>query len=219
MISAVSDLRVLIRGGGEMASGIAYRLHLCHMKVLITETEAPTTVRRTVAFAEAVYQGSQTVEGVRAVKVGTVREAERAWKEGAIPLFIDPEAKTREAVRPQVVVDAIMAKKSTGTNKAYAPFVIAVGPGFCAGVGEPAPRTRCAKWARKRRGQAGGRGQLRSCAPSRLSASRGRRGTRPSRRAPSGCSRWSWRRRSAVSPRPRRRRRCPRGRRRRPLRA
>lgn len=117
-----------------MASGIAYRLHLCHMRVLITETAAPTTVRRTVAFAEAVYQGSQTIEGIQAIKVATLEEASWVWEKGAIPLFVDPEAKVRETVRPGVVVDAIMAKRSTGTDKSYAPVVIGVGPGFTAGV-------------------------------------------------------------------------------------
>lgn len=134
MASVFPELKVLVRGGGEMASGIAYRLHLCHMKVVITETSAPTTVRRTVAFAEAVYQGSQTVEGVQAVKVSAPDEAYRVWERGAIPLFVDPEARVREALRPVVVVDAIMAKRCTGTDKSYAPVVIGVGPGFTAGA-------------------------------------------------------------------------------------
>ena len=131
---SVSDIIVLVRGGGEMASGIAYRLHRCHMKVLITEVAAPTTVRRTVAFAEAVYRGRQTIEGVEAVRVSSAADASAAWEKGAIPLFVDPEAKVREAIHPQVVVDAIMAKRETGTNTSYAPLVIGVGPGFVAGV-------------------------------------------------------------------------------------
>lgn len=134
MALSFSELRVLVRGGGEMASGIAYRLHLCHMKVVITETPAPTTVRRTVAFAEAVYQGSQTIEGVEAVKVSAPEEAYRVWERGAIPLFVDPDASMRAVLRPAVVVDSIMAKRTTGTDKSYAPIVVAVGPGFTAGV-------------------------------------------------------------------------------------
>ena len=117
-----------------MASGIAYRLNRCHMKVVITEVAAPTTVRRTVAFAEAVYRGRQTIEGVEAVRVDSAADADAVWEKGAIPLFVDPEAKVREAIRPHVVVDAIMAKRETGTNPAYAPLVIGVGPGFVAGV-------------------------------------------------------------------------------------
>lgn len=131
---ALQELKVLVRGGGEMASGIVHRLSRCHMKVLITEVAAPTTVRRPVAFAEAVYQGSHEIEGVRAIKVSSPEQAPGIWRDGAIPLFVDPEAKVRQAIRPTVVVDAIMAKKNSGTNKGYAPLVIGVGPGFTAGV-------------------------------------------------------------------------------------
>lgn len=130
----LSNLTVLIRGGGEMASGIAYRLHQCHMKVLITEVEAPTTVRRTVAFAEAVYDGSQTIEGVKAIRVSSLQGAEEVWSGGAIPLLVDPQAKIRDAVKPAVVVDAIMAKKNSDTTISDAPLVIGIGPGFKAGV-------------------------------------------------------------------------------------
>lgn len=128
------ELKVLVRGGGEMASGVAHRLHVCHMKVVITETSAPTTVRRTVAFAEAVFQGSHTIEGVQAVKVSAPEEAYRVWERGGIALFVDPDASVRAALRPVVVVDAIMAKRHTGTGKFFAPVVIGVGPGFTAGV-------------------------------------------------------------------------------------
>lgn len=116
-----------------MASGIAHRLNRCHMKVLITEVPAPTTVRRTVAFAEAVFQGRHAIEGVEAVKVSSLEEAHRVWKKGEIPIFVDPEAKVREAILPEVVVDAIMAKRNSGTNLSFAPLVIGVGPGFIAG--------------------------------------------------------------------------------------
>ena len=128
------DLKVLIRGGGEMASGIAYRLHRCHIKVMITEVAAPTTVRRMVAFAEAVYRGSHAVEGVKAVKVSSPEEIYKVWDNGGIPLIVDPEGKVREFIRPAVVVDAIMAKRNTGTDRSHAPLVIGVGPGFTAGV-------------------------------------------------------------------------------------
>jgi len=129
-----TDLVVLIRGGGEMASGIAHRLYQCHFKVLITEVEAPTAVRRTVAFAEAVYDGSQTIEGVEAVRVENQEEAQKAWERGAIPLFVDPQAKIREMLKPAVLIDAIMAKKNSGTKITDAPLVIGVGPGLTAGV-------------------------------------------------------------------------------------
>ena len=134
MALSLSDLKVLVRGGGEMASGIAYRLQRCHMKVLITEVAMPTAVRRAVAFAEAVYRGSHAVEGVEAVRVDSPAEAYKIWERDAIPLLVDPEAKVREAIRPEVLVDAIMAKKKTATDKSYALLVIGVGPGFIAGV-------------------------------------------------------------------------------------
>lgn len=117
-----------------MASAIAHRLHRAHMKVFITEVPTPTTVRRMVAFAQAVYQGSHIVEGVLAVRVSSAEEAYRAWENNAIPLFVDPEARSREALQPLVIVDAIMAKRNTGTAKSHAPTVIGIGPGFTAGV-------------------------------------------------------------------------------------
>lgn len=126
-------MTVLVRGGGEMASGIAHRLSRCHMRVAITEVAQPTTVRRTVAFAEAVFEGRHTIEGVEAVKVSSVEEAKEVWQKGGIPLFVDPEAKARDVIRPEVLVDAIMAKKNTGTDKSQARVVIGVGPGFTAG--------------------------------------------------------------------------------------
>src|SRR5688500_8168485 len=112
MTLSISELIVLIRGGGEMATGIAHRLHRCHMRVLITEITMPTSVRRNVAFAEAVYEGAHTVEGVEAVRVASCGEAYMAWKRNQIPVFVDPEASIREILKPVVVVDAIMAKKN-----------------------------------------------------------------------------------------------------------
>jgi xanthine dehydrogenase accessory factor len=130
----LSDLKILIRGGGEIASGIAHRLHQCHMRILITETEVPTAVRRTLAFAEAVYEGAQTVEGVKALRVDSLKQAFAVWKSGDIAVIVDPEAESREEIRPTVLIDAIMAKKNHNTTIADAPLVIGVGPGFTAGI-------------------------------------------------------------------------------------
>jgi xanthine dehydrogenase accessory factor len=134
MSERLSDLRVLIRGGGEMASGIAHRLHQCHMRILITEAETPTAVRRTVAFAEAVYDGVQIVEGVKALRVNDVDEAFGAWESGGIPLIVDPGAQSRHQIRPAVIVDATMTKKNYSTTIYDAPLVIGVGPGFTVGT-------------------------------------------------------------------------------------
>jgi xanthine dehydrogenase accessory factor len=133
MTLSISELIVLIRGGGEMATGIAHRLHRCHMRVLITEIIMPTSVRRNVAFAEAVYEGAHTVEGVEAVRAASCDEAYMAWKRNQIPVFVDPEASIREILKPVVVIDAIMAKKNGVARLTDAPLVIGVGPGFTAG--------------------------------------------------------------------------------------
>ncbi len=127
-------LRVLIRGGGDLASGVAYRLHRAGFPVLITEIETPLAVRRTVAFAEAVYQGEVRIEGITARRVITVSEVLASWTRGEIPVKVDPQARIREMMDFTVVVDAIMAKRNTGTRLTDAPLVVALGPGFVAGV-------------------------------------------------------------------------------------
>jgi xanthine dehydrogenase accessory factor len=134
MTVSISELIVLIRGGGEMATGIAHRLHCCHMRVLITEIAMPTSVRRNVAFAEAVYEDVQIVEGVKAIRVGSCDEAYATWKQNQIPVFVDPEASVRKILKPAVIVDAIMAKKNGVARRTDAAVVIGVGPGFTAGV-------------------------------------------------------------------------------------
>ena len=133
MTAGLLDVCVLIRGGGEMASGVAHRLHQCRMNVLITEITAPTAVRRTVAYAEAIYRGCHTIENVKSVRASTVREAHELWDEGMIPIFIDPSAAIRHEVNPGVIVDAIMAKRGSSTTILDAPLVIGIGPGFIAG--------------------------------------------------------------------------------------
>jgi xanthine dehydrogenase accessory factor len=134
MARRISELKVLIRGGGEMASGIAHRLRRCHMDVMITEIDAPTAVRRTVAFAEAIYDGAQTIEGITARRAHSLAEIYLAWKRGEIPVVVDATAAIRHEVKPAVMIDAIMAKENCGTNISDAGLVIGVGPGFHAGV-------------------------------------------------------------------------------------
>jgi xanthine dehydrogenase accessory factor len=134
MAVAISQLMVLIRGGGEMATGIAHRLHRCQMRVVITEIGTPTSVRRKVAFAEAVYEGAQTVEGVKAVRVASCEEAYAVWQQDQIPVFVDPDASIREILKPAVLVDATMTKKTGAAKLTDAAVVIGVGPGFTAGI-------------------------------------------------------------------------------------
>jgi xanthine dehydrogenase accessory factor len=125
---------VLIRGGGDLASGVAWRLHHCGFRVLVTEIEEPMAVRREVSFCEAVYDGTVEVEGVTAVLVKKPDEAPKIWDRGRIPVIVDPLCRCREALSPAVLIDAILAKKNLGTSINDAPLVIALGPGFEAGM-------------------------------------------------------------------------------------
>ena len=127
-------VRVLVRGGGDLGSGVVYRLYRAGFPVLVTEIPTPLVVRRTVAFAEAVYAGEVQVEGIIGRRVTTVEEVESAWREGIVPVMVDPEGEVRTQVPFAVVVDAIMAKRNTGTRITDAPLVVALGPGFTAGV-------------------------------------------------------------------------------------
>lgn len=123
---------VLIKGAGDLATGIAYRLFRSGFSVVMTELAQPMVIRRTAAFAEAVFAGTAVVEDVVAVKtefadVVTVLQA------GKIPVVVDPEGKLVHKLKPVVVVDAILAKRNIGTHIEDAPIVIGIGPGFTAG--------------------------------------------------------------------------------------
>jgi xanthine dehydrogenase accessory factor len=128
------ELVVLIRGGGEVASGIAYRLHLHHLRVCLTEIAAPVAVTRGTTFSEAVFDGVKEIMGVKAELVPAQQEEiHRVWQQENIPVIIDPEASIKDKIKPDILVDAMMAKKKTDTMIADAPLVIGVGPGFYAG--------------------------------------------------------------------------------------
>ena len=125
---------VLIRGAGEVASGIAYRLHLNRFKVCLLEISSPVAVTRGTTFSEAVYNGTKEIMGVKAELVPTQPgDILQAWQRGNIPIVIDPEVSIKDKLKPDVLVDAMMAKKKTSTRITDAPLVIGVGPGFYAG--------------------------------------------------------------------------------------
>ncbi len=128
------DESVVVRGGGDIASGAIYRLHQCGFRVAVLELPQPLVVRRTVAFAQAVVDGEITIEGVKAVRVDGVEELKAAWNQNCIPVLVDPEATILERLQPDVVVDGTLAKKNLGTRREMAPITIALGPGFTAGV-------------------------------------------------------------------------------------
>lgn len=130
----LSGLTVVIRGAGEMASGVAWRLFQAHFRVLLTEIPQPLAVRRGVSFCEAVYEGRQTVEGVEAVLVHRPEDATGVWQSRRIPLLLDPDLSQSLRLKPEVLVDAILAKKNLGTRITQAPLVVGLGPGFRAGI-------------------------------------------------------------------------------------
>ena len=134
---------IVIRGAGDLASGIAVRLHSAGADIVMTDVAEPTSVRRTVCFSEAVRLGEATVEGVRGVLCRGADEALRVARGDAngkkdIAVLVDPEGSCISRLRPEVVVDAILAKVNLGTTKDMAPIVIGVGPGFHAGTSSSA---------------------------------------------------------------------------------
>jgi len=130
----IDEVIVLIRGAGEMASGVAHRLHQSHFKVCMLEIPHPIAVRREVSFCEAIYEGEKEVEGVRSKFISKPEEILSVWKDEKIPILVDPDGeKTRRFIKPDAFVDAIMAKKNLGTHIKKAPLVIGLGPGFSAG--------------------------------------------------------------------------------------
>jgi xanthine dehydrogenase accessory factor len=130
---SVSNLKVLIRGGGELASAVAYRLAQSHFSIIMTETPHPEAVRRNVSFCEAVYDSEKTVESLTTRLVHSADEVFTTWQEGKLALIVDPEARIKEAIKPDIVIDAIIAKRNLGTKITDAPLVIGLGIGFTAG--------------------------------------------------------------------------------------
>lgn len=147
-----NNLLIICRGAGDLSTGIIHRLHRAGYRVIALETDYPAAIRRQVSFCEAVYDGSAAVEGVTARLVPALTDAENdtetahiaseKWSRSAIeavleagevPLLIDPEGESIELLKPDVVIDAIIAKKNLGTTINMAPLVIGVGPGFTAG--------------------------------------------------------------------------------------
>ena len=124
---------VVIKGAGDIASGIAIRLFRSHFDIVMTDLPAPTAVRRTVAFSEAIRLGCASVEDVAAERAESIDGIRRCLSKGVIPVVPDPKASIIKELGPDVVVDAILAKRNTGTCINDAPLVIGIGPGFTAG--------------------------------------------------------------------------------------
>ncbi len=124
---------VMIRGGGDLATGVAARLHRSGFAVVVTEIAHPLAVRRLVALAEAVYAGEVEIEDLRGRRVEGVDAARQALAEGIIPVLVDPEAQSSRELQPLAIVDARMLKHAQTAELDTAPLVIGLGPGFSAG--------------------------------------------------------------------------------------
>ncbi len=136
IMTALNKLVVLLRGGGDIATGIALRLYRSGFRrLVILETAQPLAVRRRVAFSEAVYESITTVEGIPAILVHSLVEVPAIWENScsAIPVLIDPAGIHVPTLRPDVVIEATLAKANVGVSQSDAPLVIGVGPGFVAG--------------------------------------------------------------------------------------
>lgn len=125
---------IVVRGGGDIATGVIQKLHRAGFLVLVLEAERPMAIRRTVSLCEAVRCGAATVEDITARRVQTQEDMRRCWDAGEVPLAVDPAGDWIARLSPGWVVDAILAKRNLGTRMDMAPAVIALGPGFTAGV-------------------------------------------------------------------------------------
>ena len=124
---------ILIRGAGDIASGIAVRLHRCGFTLAMTDLSKPTSIRRTVCFSEAVLHGNCRVEDIEAEKAASKADADLILQRGHIPVFADDDGTVLSLLQPETVVDARLAKVNLDTSISDAPIVVAVGPGFTAG--------------------------------------------------------------------------------------
>lgn len=129
----MNNILVVIRGGGDLATGVAVRLFLARFPVLILEVDHPTVIRLPVSFAGAVYEGKVIVEGIEAFLISSWEEAEKIIKLNKVPVLVDPKGSCIKKLSPTVLVDAILAKRNLGTIMDQAPLVIGLGPGFTAG--------------------------------------------------------------------------------------
>ena len=127
-----ADDIIVVRGGGDIASGAIQKLYRSSFKVLVLETETPSAIRRKVAFCEAVYEKEIEIEGIKARLVANDEEIQECWDSDIVPVMIDSRGKVIERLKPLAVVDGILAKQNFGTKRSMAPITVALGPGFSA---------------------------------------------------------------------------------------
>ena len=124
---------IIIRGAGDLATAVAIRLHNSGFRVVCLEVAKPTVIRRTVSFAQAVFEGQACVEGLHA-RLVSIDDIDKTFSEDVVPVLIDPAGDAIRILHPAVLIDAIIAKRNLGTTRNMAPFTVALGPGFVAGV-------------------------------------------------------------------------------------
>ncbi len=130
---SLTDIIILIKGAGELASGVAWRLVRSHFQVVMTEVPRPLAVRRRVSFCEAVHDGTSGVEGLTGRLIDRPEQAREVIAAGEVPVLVDPDLDCLEALKPDVLVEATLSKHNTGLTRAMAPLTIALGPGYEAG--------------------------------------------------------------------------------------
>lgn len=124
---------IVLRGGGDLATGVAQKFYRAGFRVLILEVEKPTAIRRGAALSEAVYDGFVQVEDVPCRHIHELKACVPCWQKGVVPIFIDPAADSVAKLMPHAVVDAVLAKHNLGTHRGMAAVTIGLGPGFFAG--------------------------------------------------------------------------------------
>ena len=130
------DSLIIVRGAGDLATGVIYALWMAGYPVIALEVAQPTAIRHAVAISEAVYDGSAVVEGMEGILAASAEEALQIASSGKVAVMVDPDGTSIRALKPMVVVDAILAKRNLGTHHDMAPLTIAMGPGFVAGSAE-----------------------------------------------------------------------------------
>ena len=125
--------KIVVRGGGDLATGVVQKFYRAGFPVIILEASVPTAIRRSAALSEAVYDGFAQVEDIPCRKVTRQSEIEGCWQSGAVPILVDPSGESIQTIQPAAVIDAILTKRNLGTHKHMADITIALGPGFYAG--------------------------------------------------------------------------------------
>ncbi len=125
---------IIVRGSGDIATGVIYALHNAGLKVLALEVEKPSSIRRLVSLSECIYENTFCVENVNSIRVSNLVEIENAFAKNLVPVLVDPNMDILNVIKPKIIVDAVLAKKNLGLNKDLADLVIALGPPFTAKV-------------------------------------------------------------------------------------